>query len=216
MARPRKDAEGGCARTRLIAAFWTLLEEQGAARDITAGEVSEAAGCNRGTFYYYFADMDALITAAVDEEVASDDIVVRALIGFFAGRDVAGLVEGAPVRQLRRIALAMRSGEMHVVERAARLAVQRAIAERLCVDGEQLAIDARFAVQFAVSGFLGFIAWAVFARVPASSLPQADRVYLKDVSRATIAAIARAQGITPQEVVRRLVRPQVREMAAVD
>lgn len=43
--------------------------------------VVKAAGCNRGTFYYYFSNLDVLAASAVREEFFSDDALVRANFG---------------------------------------------------------------------------------------------------------------------------------------
>ena len=58
MARPRKDADVACARQRIVDAFWQLLQDR-PAHEIVVGAVADAAHCNRGTFYYYFPDMEA-------------------------------------------------------------------------------------------------------------------------------------------------------------
>lgn len=59
MARPRKDADEPGARERIADAFWELLECTPRSA-MTVGAVVKAAGCNRGTFYYYFSDLDVL------------------------------------------------------------------------------------------------------------------------------------------------------------
>lgn len=51
MARPRKDADAPDARTRIIEAFWELIENN-SIFELSVGEVTRAAQCNRGTFYY--------------------------------------------------------------------------------------------------------------------------------------------------------------------
>ena len=64
MARPRKDADAPDARTRIIEAFWELIENN-SIFELSVGEVTRAAQCNRGTFYYYFHDFDELVAIAI-------------------------------------------------------------------------------------------------------------------------------------------------------
>lgn len=68
MARPRKDSPGPSAEERLQAAFWELIEEQPLER-MTVGDLTARAGCNRGTFYYYYDDMYEMLDAMIDRNL---------------------------------------------------------------------------------------------------------------------------------------------------
>ena len=57
MARPKKSNQPS-VRDRMIEAFWQLLEDN-QLHEISVGMIVAKAGCNRGTFYYHFADKDA-------------------------------------------------------------------------------------------------------------------------------------------------------------
>ena len=54
------------AKERIIKAYLRLLA-QGKHRKVTVSAVAKAAECNRDTFYYYFASIDALAKCALDE-----------------------------------------------------------------------------------------------------------------------------------------------------
>lgn len=54
------------AKERIIKAYLRLLT-QGKHRKVTVSAVAKAAECNRDTFYYYFASIDALAKCAFDE-----------------------------------------------------------------------------------------------------------------------------------------------------
>ena len=45
----------------MIEAFWQLLENN-QLHEISVGMIVAKAGCNRGTFYYHFADKDELLS----------------------------------------------------------------------------------------------------------------------------------------------------------
>ena len=63
MARPKKSNQPS-VRDRMIEAFWQLLEDN-QLHEISVGMIVAKAGCNRGTFYYHFADKDELMLAAL-------------------------------------------------------------------------------------------------------------------------------------------------------
>lgn len=64
-------------KERIIKAYLRLLT-QGKHRKVTVSAVAKAAECNRDTFYYYFASIDALAKCALDELApASVPLLVR-------------------------------------------------------------------------------------------------------------------------------------------
>lgn len=203
MARPRKDADGPGARERIADAFWDLLERMPRS-SITVGTVVDEARCNRGTFYYYFADLDALAESVVREEFFADDALVRAIFGALVEGDAGPIERRVPRRRLHRMAVAIRAGERRLVERTVHEEVLRRWETCLCAEGERLEPSARFAIQFMVSGMLGFIAEVSEHGVAPCPLPPDAHAYLASVSRATLEAVAHAQNLTPVEVLARV------------
>ena len=202
MARPRKDAQDPCARQRLIDAFWALLETR-PVHEITVGALVEVAGCNRGTFYYYFADVDALVAFAAEELLGDGSLSLAVFRGLVAGSPASVVHEVAPER-IARAALLMRSGELQTIEVALRRAVQGLWQGRLCGAGEELSPTACFAIQFMVGGLLGYFSYMVKADDAAVPLDADARRYLRQVARATVQAVSDAQGLDPQDVKARL------------
>ncbi len=102
------------------------------------------------------------------------------------------------------MAIAIRAGERRLVDQTIRSEVQRRWESCLCAEGEHLKPAATFAIQFMVGGVLGFIAEATErGALPCPLSPEA-RAYLASVARATIEAVADAQGMTPVEVLARV------------
>ncbi|WP_346688022.1 TetR family transcriptional regulator [Enteroscipio rubneri] len=68
MARPRRirPALRGGAPAESV---WELIEEQPLER-MTVGDLTARAGCNRGTFYYYYDDMYEMLDVMIDREPA--------------------------------------------------------------------------------------------------------------------------------------------------
>lgn len=203
MARPRKGSPDADARRRILDAFWGLLEKR-PLREVTVGSVVEAAGCNRGTFYYYFADMEALVMRAVEEDLLADGVLAHAIFIALVNGTPDALVREVPRERLERAALIMRSGELQQVELAVRRAVLRLWTRRVCGPGEDLAPAACFAVQFVVGGVLGYIMYASRTGALFRPIGLAERVYLARVARETVEAVARAQGLEPVEVIARI------------
>lgn len=79
MARPRKDQVEPLAPERIKEAFWVLLEKHDF-KDITVTMITQEAHCNRGTFYYHFESMDALLNCILEEELISIHGLPRDLV----------------------------------------------------------------------------------------------------------------------------------------
>lgn len=72
MGRPRKDATTQDVRERLIVAMADRLIREPASA-VTVTSLIKEVGCNRSTFYYYFADTEQLAEAALDAVDARGD-----------------------------------------------------------------------------------------------------------------------------------------------
>ena len=79
MGRPRKDATTQDVRERLIVAMADRLIREPASA-VTVTSLIKEVGCNRSTFYYYFADTEQLAEAALDAVVPVE--IPRALLSF--------------------------------------------------------------------------------------------------------------------------------------
>ena len=77
MGRPRKDATTQDVRERLIVAMADRLIREPASA-VTVTSLIKEVGCNRSTFYYYFADTEQLAEAALDAVVPVE--IPRALL----------------------------------------------------------------------------------------------------------------------------------------
>lgn len=61
----KKPAQSAATRQKLIDAFWKLYTEKGV-EQITVKEITDSAGCNRGTFYLHFKDVYDLLNQIED------------------------------------------------------------------------------------------------------------------------------------------------------
>ena len=208
VARPRKDAAEPCARARLVNAFWALMEG-GPAAEISVGAVTRAAGCNRGTFYYHFKDIDELRKTAVSQMLLDDGALADGVWRAALEGDIDSLFEHGGSECLHRLVLALESGSAPLVNTIARTTVIDRWTRAACTDGEELAPDARFAIQFMVSGVMSLMVAMGYSNEGVSPLPKIElgpcaRDYLASVALATLDAVAKAQGIDRDDLAARL------------
>ncbi len=206
MARPRKDSGQPEAKRRLIDAFWTLLETTHL-HDITVGMITAAAHCNRGTFYYHYADIDALVYSAVRELLLGDGTVPKTIFELVAGSDADDPLARATLDgRFRRFALIMQEGEMRRVDAMVKSIVTGMWESALCHDGERLTPEARLIIEHAASGILGVVTFANANPDARGSCTPAPvlRSYLRESSLLMFSHLCRAQHLTPEEFAARL------------
>ncbi len=59
-------------KARLADALWELLGTR-RLTEVSVGDVIEAAGVSRGSFYYHFSDLDHLVAWAISQELLNSD-----------------------------------------------------------------------------------------------------------------------------------------------
>lgn len=160
MARPRNDSAEPKVRDRLLEAFWHLLETHHLC-DITVGMITEEARCNRGTFYYHYADIDALMHGAVASLLIGDHAVPRTIFELVADAEASGLLTDTVLDQrFHRFALIMQEAEMRRVDAAVKDAVRSLWRAALRPDGGELELETELVIEYTASGVLGLIARA--------------------------------------------------------
>ena len=152
MARPKKDQEV-CAEERILAAFWELLEDM-PLRAITVRTIVEKAGVNRGTFYYHFADLDALTHRAIERELFEKHSIMHELLLL-----VSGAIDQIPPEDINqhmdKTALLIRQGgSKRVVDEVLSMA-ERVWKAALCPNGEALNEQALMLVKYNINGTIG-------------------------------------------------------------
>nr|WP_120491242.1 TetR family transcriptional regulator [Corynebacterium lactis] len=69
-------------RGELHEAFWRLLAQQPGKR-VSVAALTAEAGCNRGTFYYHFQDLEDFYDDILDEVI--DEKVIDTMVGVISG-----------------------------------------------------------------------------------------------------------------------------------
>ena len=131
MARPKKSNQPS-VRDRMIEAFWQLLEDN-QLHEISVGMIVAKAGCNRGTFYYHFADKDELMLAALSREVKG---LPNCIISVIAGDNPEAVLESMIEGHIPRLSLFMEQGGQTIVERNLKSYVVKIWSTFLLPEGE--------------------------------------------------------------------------------
>lgn len=197
MARPRKVEGAPGAREMLLQAFWGLLASN-QLDEISVGMVARAAGYNRGTFYYYFADKDALVEAAVESELHDVPRTVLRLITEADAMERSDLFGN----RLVRLSLFMSHGGRDIVERNVKDYILATWTTLLVPDGGQVKPGTRLILEYMSSGMVGLLAYL-------GTLREEDAAGLsphliEDFSSFAFRAVCEEQGVERDEILARL------------
>jgi AcrR family transcriptional regulator len=198
MGRPRKDSGEADVRTRIVEAFWDVLETH-QLDEISVGMITSKAGCNRGTFYYHFADRNALIQAVIQDEIAE---VPQGLFRFIAGLDESPL-KTLGEDKIKRMRLMMEHGGNEEVAEAIKHTVMGMWQAVLCPNGEELNPDTRVILEYMLSGALGIMRIYGNEGTPAT-FDQQLTDWIRDNSATGIRHVYIIEGITRDELMRRV------------
>lgn len=197
MARPKKDS-GENAKERIIETFWKLLEDH-QLHEISIGMLVSESDCSRGTFYYHFDTKDALISAAVDEELTG---VPRTILMLVSGVGLDIERDALDAVYTKRLALFMNHGGRNIVERRVKDSVTRVwtiIADP--ADGK-LKVSTHIILEYLVSGMLGLI--SCLGDVDEGACSDFPSDFLKKCSAVGLDQICQSEGIEREEILKRL------------
>lgn len=202
MARPRKQAGQTDAGRRMMDSFWTLLETY-TYPEITVSMIAGTAGCNRGSFYYHFSDVEDIATKAIERDcVRPDEVVERTYLMSTGGeREVAERLFGPEV--MRKVSLAVQGGCHDLLGRAMRKSADDAWAAMSARHGEEVTRAHRAVNRFAIGGLLSMM-------ITVSETPEAERdmdglaAFLRDSTALFSQKVSAAQGVPQERLVERL------------
>ncbi len=203
MGRPKKNSAIPSARKRLIDAFWHLLETH-QLHDITVGMVAGTAHCNRGTFYYHYADIDELLACALQEEFSGEYSLPNEIFLIVSGVNKDFLDDPTINERIARISLVMEKGGSDVVDAYIKTMVVDMWKAVLCFDGAPLAPETRIVIEYAVNGIIGVITYKAKFDRDNTTCDEALARFMRKNSLFLISRISEAQGISRKEVLSRL------------
>lgn len=205
MARPKKDANCVEARQRIIDSFWALLEGH-RLNEITIGMVVEQAQCNRGTFYYHFADLDALVHETIERELLIERDIPGMIFDLACGIDESPSQSLGDSSELYRLSLLMDRGGLDLVTAEAKRTIVGMWTALLAPGEAHLPESTREIIEYFTTGTLGLIAYR-FSRSQegrGDAIDPATDEFLKQNAVFVVGQIARTQGMTSADVLARL------------
>lgn len=202
MGRPRKLPGEVDAYTRMQNTFWDLLKDH-PLRQITVGTVTAQAGCNRGTFYYHYRDMDDLIYHAIEDELLSNGGFARYVFMLSTGQRCEDYGELA-VPHLNRISLIVERGGLDMILSKIHHVIVKIWRSVLCPDGSPLERSALAIIDYSIGGVLSLLVLNNDASEEASALPDHVLSLFQRNAIFTLESIAEAQGLPVETVSERL------------
>lgn len=197
MARPKKSNQPS-VRDRMIEAFWQLLEDN-QLHEISVGMIVAKAGCNRGTFYYHFADKDELMLAALSREVKG---LPNCIISVIAGDNPEAVLESMIEGHIPRLSLFMEQGGQTIVERNLKSYVVKIWSTFLLPEGGELGLKSRLIIEYTASGILGAIAY--FSGEKREKIDTIPVDFLMDAASVALDHVCAIQQVNKEELITRL------------
>lgn len=191
----------GRMRRRLADALWGCLETR-RLTEVSVGDVIEAAGVSRGSFYYHFSDLDDLVAWSLSQELLNSDGAGHSFLALAAQEE---LPEETPAvsRSLERVCLLLDRGGMSPVFDVALDAMQRLWVGALCDEGEELPDEVAAQLEYAVGGTVGMLSRA---SVSTEAKRRASMAFLHERHLWLVARVADVLGTSPRELMARLER----------
>ena len=202
MARPRKDLADPTALKRIEDSFWELLEENDLKR-ITVNMVTEKAGCNRGTFYYYFDSMDALLSHLVERDILSPGGLTRDLFSLLVNSEysVELLSQKMPVRMQRFGLLLQRAGEQRVGNQAKRTLLQMWEGILCPREDDELTEASRVTIEYGIGGIISVIDYLYSEnKLDGGVFSEKAAELLQNHARYMLRRLSEAQGVSIEEL----------------
>lgn len=203
MARPRKDQQEPAAVERIKNAFWELLEENDL-KHITVNMVTQKAHCNRGTFYYHYESLDALLYTVIEEELLNSKGLPLGIF-YMLSNDSKALTEMLLPQRTQRFGLVMKRCGQECVALKIRTIIANMWQTILCDEEEELTTNARIIIEHSIGGLIGVIDYLYReGKLDGSSFPEEMIYAIKDNAHYLAIRISNAQGISLQEFEQRV------------
>lgn len=197
MARPKRSEGASDAPEKLLDAFWELLEDH-TLGEVSIGMITARAGYNRGTFYYHFADKDALVSAAIENELQDVPGCIFALMAGAEDIDLSALVG----ENARRMALLMDKAGSSAVEKKIKDYLIGMWTMLLTPEGGVLKDEVLVILVYAESGLLGLLSYLGSQGV--QSLDGIPLDLVRGCLQLVLKRISEIQGVSLDEIAKRL------------
>lgn len=186
---------------RLADALWGCLETR-RLTEVSVGDVIQAAGVSRGSFYYHFSDLDHLIAWALSQEMLNSDRRGNSFMAL-AAQDEPPAESETVSRSLSRVCLMLDRGGMGAVFDVALDAQLALWTKALCPEGELLPDEVVAQLEYAVGGTVGMLSRAGRS---SDSKRRASMAFVHERHLWMVRRVAEVLGESPRSVAARLER----------
>lgn len=190
---------------RLADALWGCLETR-SLTEVSVGDVIDAAGVSRGSFYYHFADLDHLVAWTLARELLDSDREGHSLVVLAAQEDAPAESE-AVSRSLQRVCLLLDRGGMSAVYGVVLDATLHLWQAALRPDGEALPDEVVAQLEYAVGGIVGMLSRA---GASTEAKRRASIAFVHERHVWLVARVADVLGEDPRDVMELLARARAR------
>ena len=197
MAQSKHAPDSLDAKSKLIQAFWDLLEDNDV-REISIGMLVAQANVNRGTFYYHFEDKDSFLSEVLELELSNVSNIVFTLV---TGIDVDGNDEIISNEHILRVALFMDHGGRNMIERQIKDYIVDIWTTLLCPTGGQIKEETRMVIEYMGSGMLGLLTYIGFK--DGGELHSFPSDFMRKYSQVAFGIICEAEDISPDDLLMR-------------
>lgn len=194
-ATAERSRTAGRMRARLADALWGCLETRRLA-EISVGDVIEAAGVSRGSFYYHFADLDELVEWSLRQELLDSDRMGHSFMALAAQEDLPDETP-AVSRSIERACLLLDRGGMSSVYDVTLNVVLDLWSLALSPGGAPLPDEAVAQLEYAVGGTVGMLSRA---RESTASKRRASIAFLHERHLWLVRRMSDVLGKSPREL----------------
>jgi len=202
MSRPRKDSAQADARGRIIEAFWSQLETKHVDQ-LNVRQITSVAGCNRGTFYYHFRDMDDLFQQALNNELFHDSMFPHTMYEIVCGEGNVESFEQLSSTYSKRMTLLLEKGGVERTVALLKSSIIGAWTQILHPEGGSLTPASKVLLGFNVSGIVSILIDACqHERQSGESLNEIIDLtpFVKGQAIAVIQQVSQLEGISPEQM----------------
>ncbi len=159
MARPKYDNNEITVALRIEEAFWCLLERF-SLKEITVNMIVSEAKCTRGSFYYHFADINALTESAIDHNLPAQIPHILISIVLENPTETSVLADDPQLtKQIDRICLLVGSHSSIEVVNKIKARIQTVWLKALELNDQDFTYEANVLFEFLINGIVGVLAY---------------------------------------------------------
>ena len=155
MPRPKSNASGPSAKTRIEDAFWALLEEM-PYNDISIKRLASQANVNHKTIYYYYSNIDDLARYLFEENINLHFTKSNPLLAVLSGQQIDFLNHQLPEIGAKR-ALLYATSDSPFLNSIFKQYIRKNWLLSLNITEDEMSEDEKVDLEFIISGMVSLL-----------------------------------------------------------